>query len=255
MAAPPPVPTTQLGEFVQRQLGPDVIDLAAGQPSPSLLPLGLVAAAAAHRFGAPGADPLLLQYGSERGYASFRAALAAFLASEAAGGANANARAASADDLMVTAGVSHGVDLCCRRLAAPGDCVLVERPTYFLLRPILEQNRLHVIDVPTDGAGVDVGALERLLEARARGGEGGGSGEGNSSGGSSGSSGGAMPRLLYTVPVHSNPRGATLPLERRKRLIALAHRFGFDIIGACTPGGGVLQALLGWGEEGRSTHR
>lgn len=53
--------TTQLGELVQRQLGPDVLDLAAGQPGPSLLPVDLVAAAAAHRFGSPGANPLLLQ--------------------------------------------------------------------------------------------------------------------------------------------------------------------------------------------------
>jgi hypothetical protein len=39
------------------------------------------------------------------------------------------------------------------------------------------------------------------------------------------------PRLLYTVPVHSNPRGAVLPLRRRRQLIAMAHRYGFEIIG------------------------
>jgi hypothetical protein len=55
------VSSTQLGEFVQRQLGEGVIDLAAGQPGPGSLPLGKVAAAAAHRLGAPGADPLMLQ--------------------------------------------------------------------------------------------------------------------------------------------------------------------------------------------------
>lgn len=120
------------------------------------------------------------RYGHEQGYASYRAALAAFLSSRHSGcsggsggggdsTANAAAAAASAavdpDDLLVTAGVSHGIDLCCRRLASPGDAILVERPTYFLLAPILEQNGLRAVYVPTDDEGLDVGALRRMLEA------------------------------------------------------------------------------------------
>jgi aspartate/methionine/tyrosine aminotransferase len=131
--------STQLSEFVQRQLGADVIDLAAGQvccvlcvgvvvgcggcslqaneknttqnllhsplaaknrkqPGPGSLPLDLIAQAAAHRLSAPGvADPLLLQYGAERGYKSFRAALAGFLREHAGS-------SVTADELMVTAG-------------------------------------------------------------------------------------------------------------------------------------------------------
>jgi DNA-binding transcriptional MocR family regulator len=45
----------------------------------------------------------------------------------------------------------------------------VERPTYFLLQPIVDQNHLVTVGVPTDGRGVDVDALEQLLsEARVR---------------------------------------------------------------------------------------
>ena len=36
-------------------------------------------------------------------------------------------------------GVSHGIDLACRKLASPGDVIAVERPTYFLLQGIVDQ--------------------------------------------------------------------------------------------------------------------
>jgi 2-aminoadipate transaminase len=41
---------------------------------------------------------------------------------------------------------------------------------------------------------------------------------------------GLRPKLLYTVPNFQNPSGATLPLERRRHLAALADRFGFLIV-------------------------
>jgi DNA-binding transcriptional MocR family regulator len=76
-----------------------------------------------------------------------------------------------------------------------------------LLRPIIEQNRLASVGVPTDDDGLDVDALEAVL-----------------------ASGALRPRLVYLVPTCSNPTGATLLLERRKRLIALAHAYGFDLV-------------------------
>eukprot|EP00775_Hariotina_reticulata_P011823 gene11823-11967_t len=129
------VPTTQISEYAQRQLGQDVIDFAAGQPSARLLPLDLIAAAASHRLTGPDADPYLLQYGPERGYSSFRQALSDFLSKETNGDVDPA-------QLMITAGVSHGLDMCCRLLAQPGDVVLVEQPTYFLAGAILKQARL-----------------------------------------------------------------------------------------------------------------
>lgn len=38
------------------------------------------------------------------------------------------------------------------------------------------------------------------------------------------------PKLLYTIPVHNNPRGTTLPPHRRQHLVRLAHQYGFHII-------------------------
>lgn len=53
--------TTQVSEFAQRQLVEGVIDFAAGQPGPALLPLEQISAAAADRLTGPKADPFILQ--------------------------------------------------------------------------------------------------------------------------------------------------------------------------------------------------
>ena len=38
------------------------------------------------------------------------------------------------------------------------------------------------------------------------------------------------PVLLYTIPTHQNPSGATLPLARRQRLVELSQQHGFLIV-------------------------
>jgi hypothetical protein len=38
------------------------------------------------------------------------------------------------------------------------------------------------------------------------------------------------PRLLYTIPIHNNPRGVSLSEPRRRRLLALAEEFDFLVL-------------------------
>lgn len=59
--------TTQLSEYASRQLDTAVFDFSAGQPSPALLPLAKVHAAAAHRLSLGDDATLLLQYGACHG--------------------------------------------------------------------------------------------------------------------------------------------------------------------------------------------
>lgn len=60
----------------------------------------------------------------------------------------------------------------------------------------------------TDGEGMDVAKVERLLEE------------------------GARPSMLYTVPIANNPTGVGMSDERKRRLVALAREYGFKI-GGC----------------------
>lgn len=35
---------------------------------------------------------------------------------------------------------------------------------------------------------------------------------------------------MYTIPIHNNPRGTTLPAARRRRLLALAAQYDFLVL-------------------------
>lgn len=61
--------------------------------------------------------------------------------------------------------MSHGLDLACRRLSSPGDVILIEQPTYYLVQGIFDQCGLRTVGVPTDDDGIVVEELEQMLEA------------------------------------------------------------------------------------------
>lgn len=172
------------------------INFSVGQPSADLLPLKLLGSAG-ERFFADAA-PFDLNYGHRQGDARFRAALAAFLGSATGG-------AVDPDSLMLTGGISQALDFVCGRFARPGDMVFVEEPSYPYSFQIFRDHGLQVVGVPMDGAGMDVGHLERLLAER-------------------------RPRLVYTIPAFHNPTGQVMERTRRERLVGLAREYGFVIV-------------------------
>jgi DNA-binding transcriptional MocR family regulator len=180
------------------QSSPDAatIDLGIGQPGPDLLPLALLREATAMRLA--GDDATLLSYGYELGDGYFRRALGAFLTAH-------YGFALDPESLMVTTGSSQGLDLICSCFTEPGDTVFVGEPTYFLALRIFADRHLRVVGLPVDEQGIVIEALEERLAAE-------------------------RPALLYLVPTFQNPSGATLPAERRAKLVALAEAFDFLIV-------------------------
>jgi 2-aminoadipate transaminase len=189
--------TQQTGEHPQTQATESCINLGMGQPSPGLLPAAELAELAGARIGR---DPLLLQYGTVRGAASFREALAAFLG-------NAGPWATSGEELMVTGGTSTALTFASQQLARPGQRVLCEDPTYFLARSIFEANGLEVVGVPVDRDGLCTEALAAEL-ARDPG----------------------TAALIYCMPSFHNPCGVTMSAPRRLELIELADRHDLVIL-------------------------
>ncbi len=183
-------------QTTQSHADPDVIDFGAGHPGDALLPLALMQAAAAQRLALP--DASLLQYGLEQGDGYFRHALAAFLSRR-------YAAPVDMDHLFVSSGASQALDLICTLYTQPGDVIFVEEPTYFLALRIFADHRLKVTPIATDAQGLDIDALEAALANQ-------------------------RPKLLYIIPTHQNPSGATLPLERRQRLVALSMQHNFLIV-------------------------
>jgi DNA-binding transcriptional MocR family regulator len=183
-------------QTTQSEVAPDVIDFGIGHPAAELLPRTILQRAAAQRLAQD--DSSLLQYGLEQGDGYFRHALGDFLTAR-------YGFSVGMDDLFVTNGASLALDLICTLYTQPGDVIFVEEPSYFLALRIFADHRLHVVSIPTDTQGLDVDALEAALALQ-------------------------RPALLYTIPTHQNPSGATLPLARRQKLVELSQRHGFLIV-------------------------
>ncbi|GHF55677.1 DNA-binding transcriptional MocR family regulator [Deinococcus metalli] len=181
---------------VQTTLAEGVIELGVGHPTLDLLPLDFMREAAAHRFAQ--GDPSFLQYGAEWGDGALRTELAAFLTGQ-------YAFPVDPQELFISGGVSQALDLICAMFTQPGDTIIVEDPTYFLALDIFRGHRLKIVSVPVDAHGLDVDTLAALVQQH-------------------------RPRLVYIIPTHQNPTGATLTAERREALVRLAQEHDFLVV-------------------------
>ena len=177
-----------------------VIDLGWGHPSPRLHPIGAIKEAMERLFSRGSTEPL--QYGATQGYGPCLETLAEFLSRQESYGMSVEPRS-----LFLTAGASQGLDLTCTLFAREGDTVVVEEPTYFVIEKLFKSHHLNVQSVPTTESGLDVDALEYMLENR-----------------------GLRPKFIYIIPSYHNPTGTVVPQDRRKRLVELAHRFDFLVL-------------------------
>ncbi|MEH2082459.1 MAG: PLP-dependent aminotransferase family protein [Nostoc sp.] len=92
----------------------------------------------------------------------------------------------------------------------PGDVVIVEGPTFLGVVNRFVQAGARLITIPVDELGMDVDALEETLsDLKKR---------------------DIRPRFIYTIPTFHNPTGATMPLSRREKLVALAAEYGVLVV-------------------------
>lgn len=178
----------QADRLGQAAISDDVIDLGLGHPDPDLLPVAELQAAASVAFDRYGSD--VLSYGAAAGPPPTIAFICERLAV-------VDARGPSSDEVVITAGNSHGLEQAVTMTARPGDAVLVEAPTYHLALRILRDHPVEIVPVASDPGGLVVGAAaEAIAAVRAR---------------------GVTPRLLYTVPRtaarSAGCRGATVAVE------------------------------------------
>jgi DNA-binding transcriptional MocR family regulator len=110
------------------------------------------------------------------------------------------------EQILITSGVQHAVDLLLRLLTAPGQSVLVESPTYPNVLAALRAHRLRVSTDNLDPAsGWDPDTLLGTVRA-------------------------SRPTVAYLIPEFQNPTGHQMPLELRAQLATVAHRAGTDLV-------------------------
>jgi 2-aminoadipate transaminase len=144
-----------------------------------------------------------LQYAPRTGLPELRQWIAEYLRTDGAD--------VPADNVLVTNGAKHAIELVCRALLDEGDSVVVTAPTYFSAIPILRSFGAEFIEVSQDRSGFDVSELASMLSRFAR-------------------ERRAMPKFIYNVSDFHNPTGVTMPLERRQALVDLALRHKIMIV-------------------------
>ncbi|WP_210547435.1 PLP-dependent aminotransferase family protein [Rhodoferax sp. PAMC 29310] len=183
------VETSAIRELFKLLGRPGIISFAGGFPDPALFDVeGIKEASNAVLTDAPGA---VLQYGATEGYGPLREGISGFMANKGA--------KVTPDGLIVTTGSQQALDLIGKTMISPGDKVIVEAPTFLATIQCFRLYGAHIIGAPIDADGVDVDKLEKLIEEH-------------------------KPKLVYLIPTFGNPSGATLSLQRRKRILEIAAR-------------------------------
>jgi len=175
---------------------PTMVPLAAACPSPELLPVDALAAAAARaarRRGtaAAGYDPL-------PGYPLLRREIARRMA--------ALGCAVAAGDVITTVGAIEALHISLRAVTKPGDTVLIESPSYFGVIQLLSLLGLRAVEIPADATdGIRVDLVEHALKKQ-------------------------TVRACVVVPNFSNPLGALMPIEAKRALVKLCRRHEVALI-------------------------
>ena len=139
----------------------------------------------------------LLDYGAPQGMASFRECLSHRMGQHGV--------PVAPEEILVTQGAQHALDLALRGLTRPGDAILVESPTYDQMLKLLALHQVRPLAIPTGADGLDLAALEALARHE-------------------------QPALLYTMPSFQNPTGRCLPQAQREGLLALCERLALPIL-------------------------
>ncbi|TFB85200.1 PLP-dependent aminotransferase family protein [Cryobacterium levicorallinum] len=170
---------------------PEVVSLAGGMPYVAALPEDLVINAMDRVMREKGATAL--QYGSGQGIPLLREQILDVMALE---GIKANA-----DDVVVTTGSQHALELVSKLFLDPGDVVISEGPSYVTAMVIFKSYQAEVDHVPMDENGLIPAALiEHIAALKAA---------------------GRRIKFLYTIPSFHNPAGVTLSWERRLEILEI----------------------------------
>src|SRR5216683_1497347 len=114
------------------------------------------------------------------------------------------------EHVVITNGAMQGLQLSAQGLARPGDAVVLEEFEYSGTIRVFKQFGLELLGVPLDAQGMRMDALAEILARQAQ--------------------LGTLPAFIYTTASYQNPTGATLPEERRHRLIELARQYDLPIV-------------------------
>lgn len=173
---------------------PGIISFGGGLPAPEVFPVERIASASARVLRDLSATAL--QYGTTEGYLPLREMIARHTARYGLD--------ITPENIMITSGSQQALDLLGRVFLNRGDRILVEAPTYLGALQAWNAYGAEYVPVASDENGMITDAVEDALRAG--------------------------PKFIYVLPNFQNPTGVTLALERRRKLIDIAERYGVPVV-------------------------
>ena len=173
---------------------PDIISFAGGLPAPEVFPVNEFREACNYvleHFG-----PQSLQYSTTEGYRPLREMIAQRTARYSV--------EVTPENILITSGSQQALDFIGRLFINRGDYIVLESPTYLGALQAWNAYGAQYIPVRADENGMIVDELEEALRIG--------------------------PKFIYILPNFQNPSGSTLSLERRRKLVELADKYGVPII-------------------------
>ena len=170
----------------------EMTDLGIGRTEDRFFPFDAVRVAAQRVLNADNRHAF--QYAPSEGLTEMRQELARYLTAR-------TGRKVSAENLLMTNGASHALDLVLKKLVPAGSAVAVDDPTYFFALNILRDWDIDLRPIPVREDGLDLDRLEHEIRTR-------------------------DVKMLYTIPIHHNPTGRMFSRENREGIVALAERHG-----------------------------
>ncbi|MHC1679493.1 MAG: PLP-dependent aminotransferase family protein [Candidatus Cryosericum sp.] len=192
---------SEIRELLKLVDSPEIISLAGGMPDDRFFPIDRVIEASTFALREYGKKAL--QYGSTEGIKKLRVLLMDRMENE-------GVRSIDLDNIIISTASQQGLSLVAQVFVNPGDTIIVEEPSYLGAIQAFGSMQAKFCTVPLDKDGMQMDMLEdRLKELQKA---------------------NVRPKFVYTVPNFHNPAGVTMTLERRKKLLELAHQYDLLII-------------------------
>jgi DNA-binding transcriptional MocR family regulator len=173
---------------------PEVVSLAGGMPYVAALPKDLLSDAYESMMKNRG--DLAIQYAGGQGDLKLRDQIRELMALEGIH--------SSVEDIVITTGSQHGLDMLAGLFLDEGDVVLAEGPSYVGAIGIFRHYEAHIEHVYTDNDGMSPEALEESIREMKKLGK--------------------KIKFLYLVPNFANPSGVTLSADRRPKILEICKR-------------------------------
>jgi 2-aminoadipate transaminase len=184
---------------------PSLVNFAAGLVDSHTLPAESVAEMARAILDDPVRGRAALQYETTLGFAELRRSALRHI--EAMENKSAGEMGLTPADIVITTGSQQALYIISDVLIDPGDIVIAANPSYFVYTGTLQSLGAKVMTVPMDGNGMDVDAVDRLLEKIEQQGQ------------------LDRVRLIYCTSYFQNPTGLSLSIDRRPKLLEIAKKY------------------------------